>query len=176
LVAHALRLVRAGSVVLDLCCGSGALGAAIARGAGPIELHACDVDPAAVRCARRNLAGLAEVREGDLFDALPPELRGRIDVLIANVPYVPTAEIGLLPGEARDHEPRRALDGGADGLDVQRRVAEQAAGWLASGGSVLVEVSDGQAAAAAAAFTGGGLTARIARSEEFDIDVVIGVK
>jgi len=176
LAAQAIELAHSGSVVLDLCCGSGALGATVARARASIELYACDIDPAAVRCARRNLAGLAEVSEGDLFAALPARLRGRIDVIVTNVPYVPTAEIGRLPAEARDHEPRRALDGGADGLDLQRRVGWQAAEWLASGGSVLVEVSDAQAADAAEVFTAGGLTARIARSEEFDATVVIGVK
>lgn len=74
------------------------------------------------------------VHEGDLFSALPDTLRGRVDVLAANVPYVPTDEVGLLPAEARDHEPLVALDGGADGLDLVRRVAEGAPRWLAPGG------------------------------------------
>ena len=67
-----------------------------------LEVHAADLDPAAVRCARRNVEG--EVYEGDLFDALPPSLRGRAQTLLVNTPYVPTGEIALLPPEARDHE------------------------------------------------------------------------
>ena len=83
--------------------------------------------------------------EGDLFDALPSLMRGSIDVLLCNTPYVPTAEIAFLPSEARDYEHALALDGGPDGLAVQRRVASRAAEWLAPGGYVLVEVSERQA-------------------------------
>ena len=126
LVRHVDREVP---VVLDLCCGSGALGAALAAVSGPLELYAADVDAAAVRCARSNLARAGgEVFEGDLFAPLPTSLRGRVDVLLANVPYVPTDAIALMPPEARDHENRATLDGGDDGLDVMRRVSAGAAG------------------------------------------------
>ncbi|CAL9373543.1 methylase [Streptomyces griseomycini] len=176
LVEQALARAPGAAVVVDLCCGSGAVGAALAAGLGEVELHAADIDPAAVRCARRNVADLGgQVHAGDLFEALPGGLRGRIDVLAANVPYVPTDEIGLLPPEARDHEPRVALDGGADGLDVLRRVAAGAPGWLAPGGCLLVETSRRQAPAAVAAFTGAGLRTRLAVSEERYAHVVIGV-
>ena len=111
-------------MVVDLCCGSGALGAALAAVLDQAELHAADIDPAAVRCARRNVAAAGgRVYQGDLFQPLPAALRGRVDILLANVPYVPTGDIGLLPAEARLHEARLALDGGPDGLDVLRRVA-----------------------------------------------------
>ncbi|CAL9610392.1 Release factor glutamine methyltransferase [Streptomyces sp. enrichment culture] len=176
LVAQALEQAPDATVVVDLCCGSGAVGAALAAELGDVELHAADLDPAAVRCARRNLAGTGgRVHTGDLFDALPPRLRGRVDVLAANVPYVPTGEIGLLPAEARDHEPRTALDGGADGLDVLRRVAAGAPDWLAPGGCLLIETSRRQAPAAAEAFTAAGLRTRSAVAEEEDAHVVIGV-
>ncbi|MCX5396624.1 putative protein N(5)-glutamine methyltransferase [Streptomyces sp. NBC_00102] len=163
-------------VVVDLCCGSGALGAALARLLGPVELHACDVEPAAVRCARRNLDGVGLAHEGDLFDALPAGLRGRIDVLLANVPYVPTGDVPLLPAEARDHEPRVALDGGEDGLDVMRRVVAAAPGWLAPGGSLLMETSERQADRALATVRDGGLDARTATSDELWATVVIGTR
>ncbi|MEU3714011.1 putative protein N(5)-glutamine methyltransferase [Streptomyces catenulae] len=177
LVHEAARHTRPGAVVVDLCCGSGALGAALAACAGPVELHAADIDPAAVRCARANVAAAGgHVHEGDLFAALPEELRGRIDVLLANVPYVPTQEVGLLPPEARDHEPRVALDGGADGLDVLRRVAGAAARWLAPGGVVLSETSERQAPAALRALTGGGLHARAERCAERAATVVLGTR
>ncbi|AIR96669.1 putative protein N(5)-glutamine methyltransferase [Streptomyces glaucescens] len=176
LVEQALAQAPDARVVVDLCCGSGAVGAALADGLGPVELHAADIDPAAVRCARRNLAGAGgRVYEGDLFEALPAALRGRIDILAANVPYVPTGEVGLLPAEARDHEPLTALDGGADGLDVARRVAAEAPHWLAPGGCLLTETSERQAPAALAAFAEAGLTARLAVSEELYAQVVIGV-
>jgi release factor glutamine methyltransferase len=114
------------------------------------------------------------VHEGDLYAALPDALRGRIDVLTANVPYVPSDEVRLLPAEAREHEPLVALDGGTDGLDLLRRVAAGAPDWLAPGGALLVETSERQAPAALAAFTGAGLGARLAHEEEFGTTVVIG--
>src|SRR5215471_15155152 len=115
------------AVVVDLCCGSGAVGAALAAALDRVELYAVDIDPAAVRCARRNVAAAGgRVFLGDLYGPLPARLRGRVDVLAANVPYVPTADVALLPPEARVHEPRVALDGGADGLDVLRRVTAAA--------------------------------------------------
>ncbi|GHB39620.1 methylase [Streptomyces viridiviolaceus] len=177
LVAQALAHAPDAAVVVDLCCGSGAVGAALAAALGRPEVHAADVDPAAVRCARGNLAAAGGlVHTGDLFEALPGALRGRVDILAANVPYVPTDEVALLPAEARDHEPLVALDGGPDGLDVLRRVAAEAPGWLAPGGCVLVETSERQAPAAVAAFARSGLTTRLAVSEELYAHVVIGVR
>ncbi|MCP2339684.1 putative protein N(5)-glutamine methyltransferase [Actinomadura rupiterrae] len=173
LVREAAALAGRDPVIVDLCCGAGALGAALAAGAsGHVELHAADIDPAAVRCARRNVPG--SVHEGDLFDALPADLRGRIDILLANVPYVPSGEIGLLPSEARDHEARVALDGGDDGLGVLRRVAAEAAAWLSPGGHLLSETSERQALAAQAAFAEGGLEPRIATDEDWNATVIIG--
>lgn len=178
LAAAAARLTRPGALVVDLCCGSGALGAAVAATVGhPVELYAADLDPAAVRCARRNLAGTgALVFEGDLFAALPDTLRGRVEVLIANVPYVPTGDIELLPPEARLHEARPALDGGLDGLDVLRRVAAEAPGWLAAGGSLLFETSERQAAGALAVARAAALRAVASREEELDATVVIATR
>ena len=163
-------------VVVDLCCGSGAVGLAVAAATGPVELHAADVDPVAVRCARRNVepAG-GSVHEGDLYAALPPVLRGRVDVLVVNAPYVPTGEIALMPAEARDHEPLVALDGGSDGLDVQRRVVTGAPHWLSPRGCLLVETSERQAPLSLAAFTAAGLVARVVSSDEFDATAVVGV-
>ncbi len=169
LVHQAIRL--APSTVLDLCCGCGALGVAVAAGVGGVELHAADVEPAAVRCARRNVEG--HVYQGDLFQPLPDDLRGRVDVLLANVPYVPTRHIDLLPPEARLHEPLVALDGGDDGLAVLRRVAEQAPDWLAPGGSLLFETSEAQAPVAVDAVAANGLTARVATSDDWNATVVI---
>lgn len=170
------------ALVVDLCCGSGAVAAAIAASVAGADVYAADLDPVAVRCARRNLAAVAggafadRVAEGDLFDALPPALRGGIDVLVANVPYVPSAEIALLPAEARDFEPALALDGGGDGLDVMRRVVADAAGWLGSGGRLLVESSERQVPSAVAAFTAGGLTTEVATCEDLYATIVIGTR
>jgi release factor glutamine methyltransferase len=176
LARQAIALARPGSVVVDLCCGSGAVGAVLASTVAGIELHAADIDPAAVRCARRNLADVGRVYEGDLFAPLPDDLRGRVDILVANAPYVPTGQVALLPPEARIHEPRVALDGGVDGLDTLRRVAVSAPGWLAPGGHLLVESSEQQAPDIAAVMTRGGLSANLASCDELGATVVIGAK
>ena len=139
-------------------------------------MHAADIDPAAVRCARRNLPGSrGHVYQGDLYEPLPAALRGRVAVLVANVPYVPTQEIEFLPPEARAHEPRAALDGGPDGLDVLRRVAAGAAEWLAPGGHLLIETSERQVPLAEAAFAASGLTTRVVSSADLEATVVIGL-
>ncbi|MEF9881484.1 putative protein N(5)-glutamine methyltransferase [Streptomyces sp. P9-A4] len=167
LVEHAVGLARPGAVCLDLCCGSGAAGAVFLDRIEGAEVHASDIEPAAVRCARRNVEPRGgRVYGGDLFDPLPGELRGRVEVLVANVPYVPTEEVGLLPPEAREHEPLVALDGGPDGLDVLRRVAAEAPLWLAPGGHLLVETSERQTGPALQAVSAYGLEARIVSCEE----------
>jgi release factor glutamine methyltransferase len=180
-------------VVLDLCCGTGALALAVARGLSHghgearsgghpdprehADVYAADVDPAAVRCARRNLAQVGgQVFEGDLFGPLPATLRGRVDLLTANVPYIPSAEIELLPPEARLYEPRVALDGGGDGLGALRRVAETAAQWLAPGGSLLSEISVEQAHPAREILRAAGLGTRVKRSEDLNATVVIATR
>jgi release factor glutamine methyltransferase len=173
LAGEAIARARPGAVVLDLCCGSGALAAAVAAAVPGVEVHAADLEPAAVRCARRNLPG-AKVHEGDLFEPLPPGLRGRVDVLMANVPYVPSREVALMPPEARDHEPRRALDGGDDGLAVLRRVAAEAVAWLAPGGTLLSEVSERQVPVAVAVLTDAGLEAHTAEDDDLGAVVVVG--
>jgi release factor glutamine methyltransferase len=175
--ALAVALARPRSVVVDLCCGSGALGAALVTALGQGELHAADIDPAAVRCASRNVAATGgQVYEGDLYEPLPATLRGRVDVLLANAPYVPTEEIGLLPPEARVHEPRVALDGGADGLDVLRRGSAAASVWLAPGGHLLFETSERQAPQAVETVARNGLIPRVASSDELYATVVVGTR
>ena len=162
-------------VVLDLCCGSGAVGVAVARLTGDVELHAAELDPASVACARRNVEPVGgSVHEGDLYDALPVVLRGRVDVLVVNAPYVPTADIALLPAEARDFESRMALDGGADGVDVQRRVAAGAGDWLAPAGRLLIETSGRQAALTVAALASAALATRVVTDDDLGATVVIG--
>jgi release factor glutamine methyltransferase len=162
------------AVVVDLCCGSGAIGAAVAAAVPDIELHAADIDPVAVRCARRNIGAAGRVHEGDLYSALPGDLRGRVAVLAVNVPYVPTGDIALLPAEARDHEPRRTLDGGADGLDVLRRVAADAPRWLAPAGALLTEASDRQVPLAHEVLAAAGLVPRVVIDEDRGATVLTG--
>lgn len=173
LAERAAALTPPGAVVLDLCCGTGAVGAAVAAAVERVELHAVDIDPAAVRYARVNLPA-GQVHHGDLDDPLPAALRGRAAVVVANAPYVPTGEIGLMPAEARLHEARAALDGGADGTEIQQRVAAAAPRWLAPGGHLLVETSAGQATATAAAVERHGMAARVVVDDEREATVVIG--
>jgi release factor glutamine methyltransferase len=175
--AFARPVVRRRAVVVDLCCGSGAVGAALVAVQHRVDLYAVDIDPVAVRCARRNLAAAnGHVYEGDLDEPLPLTLRGRVDVLVANAPYVPTEAVGMLPPEARMHEPWVALDGGADGLDIQRRVIAAAPAWLAPGGHVLVETSERQAPQTVETVARNGLIPRLTRSDELDATVVIGTR
>ncbi|SNY35446.1 putative protein N(5)-glutamine methyltransferase [Paractinoplanes atraurantiacus] len=158
-------------LVLDLCCGSGALGLAVKRHKD-VQLHATDIDPVAVACARDN--GVTRAYQGDLYDPLPADLR--FDVILANVPYVATAHIPLLPAEARDHEPASALDGGADGLDIFRRVAGQAMMWLAPRGVLLSEITEAQEEIAVRTVTEQGLDADVIYDEDLEARVVRGRK
>lgn len=175
LVELAVAATPPGAVVVDAGCGSGALGLLLATRCPGVEVHAVDVDPAAVACARRNLAPVGGTAyAGDLLAPLPRGLRGRVAVLLANMPYVPTDAVALMPPESRDHEPRAAVDGGPDGLDLVRRVADQAVEWLAPGGRLYVEAGRAQAPAAAAAFEKCGLVATVERSDEHDATVVVG--
>ena len=163
-VQHALR-TGTEAIVVDLCCGTGAIGAVVAARVPDAELHAADIDPDAVACARANLRG-QHVHQGDLYDALPPRLRGRVDVLAVNAPYVPTDEIARMPTEARDHEHRVALDGGPDGLVLHRRVAADAAEWLAPGGVLLLETSRHQREGTLEACRSAGFAPEVVTREE----------
>ena len=143
LARRAAALVPAGGIAVDLATGSGAV-AAVLMAAGA-QVVATELDPVAAVCARAN--GIT-VYEGDLDEPLPARFERRVDVLTANVPYVPTGAIALLPRDVQDHEPRLALDGGTDGLDLVRRVLALAPRWLRPGtGRVLVEIGPDQAPA-----------------------------
>lgn len=140
------------SRVLDLGTGCGAVALAVAgRLKGRAEVWAADISPEAVELARENVArtgldDLVRLAQSDLFAGLP-EGSGPFDVIAANLPYIPTGEVpGLMP-EVRDHEPRVALDGGPEGLDVINRAVREAAsgGRLVPGGWMLIEVGEGQA-------------------------------
>lgn len=158
LALAAAELLPAEGVTVDLCCGSGAISAFLHSQRPGASYYAVDLDPVAVTCARENLE-FALVFEGDLFAPLPDDLRGRVDVITANTPYVPSEQVALLPPEARDHEPRHTLDGGPDGLDLLRRIGAEAGVWLRPGGAVLIEINESQYDAARAAFESAGLVA-----------------
>ncbi len=177
LVQSAASLTMPHDTVIDMCCGSGAVGVAVAHRVGPIALFAADIDAAAVACARRNLAPIGgEAFAGDLFAPLPRRLIGYAAVIVVNAPYVPTSAVAYMPREARLFEPPAALDGGPDGLDIQRRVVDAAGEWLRPSGHLLIETSDEQADATAGLFTVAGYAARVVRSGELDATVVIGAR
>ena len=175
LVRRAARLAAPSATILDLCCGSGAVGAALLAGDPSLRLYAVDIDPAATACAHDNLEPRGgQVFTGDLFSPLPHTLLGQVDLIVANAPYVPTDAIPRMPPEARLHEARVALDGGDDGLAVQRRLAAGAPEWLVPRGHLLMETSAGQARRSAAILAEHGFTPRVVRSRALDATVVIG--
>jgi release factor glutamine methyltransferase len=175
LVRLAAAGLRAGDVAVDLCCGTGALGAAVLAAVPGLEIYAADLDLDAVACARRNLPP-DRVFAGDLYDALPRGLRGRVATVVANAPYVPTDAIATMPPEARDHEHRVALDGGADGLLVQRGVVAGAPAWLAPGGRLLVETSRRQAPRTAELMAAAGLRAEVVTDDAVEGTAVVGTR
>jgi release factor glutamine methyltransferase len=142
LARRAASLLPAGGTAVDLCTGSGAVAVVVGSANQEATVVGTDMDPIAVDCARRN--GVRALL-GDLDEPLPDSMRGRIDVLTAVVPYVPTEELHLLPRDVRDHEPRLALDGGPRGTTVLARAAAAAPTWLRPGGHVLLELGGDQA-------------------------------
>jgi release factor glutamine methyltransferase len=145
-------------IAVDLCTGSGAIACFLAAEVPGARVLATELDPGALAWAAGNAERYGvELLAGDLDAPLPAELAGRVAVLCANVPYVPSAAIATLPTDVRDHEPRLALDGGPDGLDVLRRLAPRATRWLAPGGRLYCEIGEDQAKAAAALLAQAGL-------------------
>jgi release factor glutamine methyltransferase len=139
------------ATALDFGTGTGCLAIALAAKCPDARITALDVSPEALALARENaaknqVAGRIEFLAGDGFAALGGGPR-QFDLIISNPPYIPTAEIATLEPEVRDFDPRAALDGGADGLDFYRRLAAQAGAFLNTGGKLMLEFGDGQAAA-----------------------------
>jgi len=148
LAVMAANALEDGQSVLDLCTGSGAIAVAVyketqRRGCN-IKMTAVDISAEALELAKEN----AEANEADILfvqSDLFTRLRGRFDLIISNPPYIPSADIETLQTEVKDYEPRLALDGGADGLDIYRRIAAEAAKYLNRGGMLMMEVGEGEA-------------------------------
>jgi len=140
-------------LVIDLCTGSGAVACSIAQEHPGARVYATDLSPLAVQTAHANaerlgLADRVEIFEGDLFAPFSDiqeaaGLLGKVDLVISNPPYIPSADIPDLPEEVLGYEPHLALDGGPDGLSVARRIAEEARGWLRPGGMLAMELDEG---------------------------------
>ncbi len=135
---------------LDWGTGSGCLAIALAVNCPAAQVSATDVSAEALKVAQVNaaaqrVADRIQFLQGDGFSALPAD--ARFDLIISNPPYIPSAEIATLQPEVRDFDPRGALDGGADGLEFFRRIADEAARFLKSDGRLILEFGDGQAEA-----------------------------
>ncbi len=144
---------RTAPLVADVCTGSGVIALSVAQEHEGARVWATDISPVAVEVAAENTERLAfgenvSVIEGDLLGGLPDDLRGRLDLVISNPPYIPTAALADLPAEVSGFEPRLALDGGEDGLAVFRRLAAQASEWLAPDGVLCVELDESRVRAA----------------------------
>jgi release factor glutamine methyltransferase len=174
LVEVASELVGPTATILDLCCGSAALAAVLAARLPDAAVVAADIDPVAVACAEINLAGRGQVYRGDLFDPLPSTMRGGLDIVVCNAPYVPTAAIATMPPEAREYEPQATLDGGADGLDLLRRVAAAAPQWMARPSHLVMEVGERQIDTAQEIFAGAGFAASVRRDDDRGAIAVVG--
>jgi release factor glutamine methyltransferase len=134
-------------VVLEMCSGSGCIACAIATERPSARVVATEIAPNSAGVARGNAERLGvtdrvTVLECDLFAAVPEELRGTVDLVIANPPYIPSADLPELPAEVLGFEPHLALDGGPDGMDVVRRIASEAQSWLAPGGVLAMEIDE----------------------------------
>jgi len=145
----AVSAVGAGQprVVVDLCTGSGNLALALKHEFRRAKVYGTDDSPEALSLAAENevLTGLeVEWCAGDLFAALPGDLRRKVDLLVANPPYLAEAEAAALPTDVREHEPRRALIAGPRGDETVKRIAEGAADWLIPGGIIACEISEFQ--------------------------------
>ncbi len=172
----AADLAPPSSIVVDLCCGSGAIAAAVAHARPDLEVWAADIDPSAIALAANTLAPWgAHAVVSDMDAALPSSFSGRVAVVASCPPYVPTGEVALMPPEAREHEPLAALDGGADGVAMQARVFEAALRLLAPGGVCIVETSDHLSEATLKAAVGAGFTAHIETDEDIDAVAVVAV-
>ena len=170
-----LALKRAGEKkrslsILDMCCGSGAIAVSMAHFLPKAKITACDISLEALEVARGNAArnglnGRIEFRESDLFFMTKRKKTVRIkdsfDMILSNPPYIPTQDIDTLQMEVRDHEPIKALDGGSDGLDFYRRIAEDAFGSLKKDGLMFLEIGCDQAEAVTSLLSGAGYYSEI---------------
>jgi release factor glutamine methyltransferase len=172
----ACEAVDAPRVIVDLCTGSGNLAIALKATFPEATVYAVDLSEDAVDVARANVrrAGLdVTVFHGDLFEPLPVNLSGRVDLVVANPPYVAEHELNDLPADVRDHEPVAALIAGPVGDEVLARIATAASEWLAPGGIIACEMSEFHGPVVAEHFSslGGEIRIDLSGKERFVIGV-----
>jgi release factor glutamine methyltransferase len=167
-LAHrAVERLPEGGVAVDLCTGSGAIAKTLHTFRPGARVLASDVDERSVACAILN--GV-DAQLGDLFAPLPRDIEGRVDVVVAVVPYVPTSELPLLQRDTFAFETPLAYDGGPDGTAILRRVIEQSPRFLRPGGALLLEIGGDQAEALGDDLTGHGFTqVRVLKDEDGDV-------
>jgi len=168
--------VEAPKVIVDLCTGSGNLAIALKAAFPSAAVYAVDLSDDAVDVARMNVrtAGLdVTVLRGDLFEPLPDNLAGRVDLVVSNPPYVAEQELDDLPADVRDHEPVAALIAGPVGDEVLARIAAAAPEWLIPGGVIACEISEFLGPAVATHFSslGGEIRIDLSGKERFVIGV-----
>ncbi len=158
LAALAVASAEEGQSVLDLCTGSGAIAISVykelEKANRKVKMTAVDISEEALTLAKEN----AELNDADILfiqSDLFARLRGRFDIIVSNPPYIPTAEIDKLQREVKNYEPRLALDGGEDGMDIYRRIAKDASKHLNKGGTLIMEVGEGEAEKVVRLFKGG---------------------
>lgn len=152
LAGLAVDLAGPGTTVVEPCTGTGAVALSVVAEVPGTTVVATDRDPAAVVLARRNAADLdlaVDVREGDLLDPVDASLRGRVDVVVSNPPYLTVDELDGCEPEVREHDPAGALVAGPTGHEVTDRLIATAPDWLRPGGVLLLEVSEVRAPAVA---------------------------
>ncbi len=146
---RAMALLPRGGVLVDLCTGSGAVALSVADERPDARVLATELSPAAAQWARSNrdaLGSRVELLQGDLFEPLPADLGGRVDVMVSNPPYVDPGERSVLPRDVVDHEPPEALFAPGAGTSVIERIASQAPDWLRANGWLVLEIGETQGA------------------------------
>ena len=172
LAERAASRLPAEGVAVDLCTGAGAVAAVLQARRPAATVLATDIDPGAVACARAN--GV-EALLGDLEGPLPHALLGEVDVVTAVAPYVPTDELVFLPRDVVAFEPRRALDGGRDGVEVLCALVGRSTRWLRPGGWLLLEIGGRQAATVSKGMEAAGLEKiTVLRDQEGDDRAIEG--
>ncbi len=165
-------------VAVEIGTGTGVIAVSLALEVPRLAVWATDLNPAAVDLARRNahrhgVDGRVTVLEGSRYTPLPARLKGGVDLLVSNPPYIASAEIENLEREVAEHDPRLALDGGADGLVFYRALAAGLGPWLRPGGHLAVEIGADQGQAVPAIFAASGITELQVHKDYADRDRIV---